>query len=398
MATTREVPLGYRTYSVSRRDREPLLRWIVGALEDAGCRMLGVSEPELAPFRITFETPWAERRGIVVYAFLANSRVTKNRPLDEHRFQLKYGPDDKQRHELWQDPFGLYTTLLIGINLERGFFVAADPAIHSPTRFYISLEFKERDVQDLLHRGWHSWERAKRDRRRNEYPIEVLVGGTRGSFLRLVELERLAQGFDPGHRQLLAEKLSVDPRPGSAATASPREAEPHALVEELELDAKELLDLIGSAPRLKMAVRGWVAEEHLHRQLLRLPGVEDCVRLEGEGGADLRLTYRGSRPLRIECKNVLRQRTADGSIRLDFQRTRSSKADPCSRFYAPSDFEVVAACLHSATEAWEFRFAGTDQLPAHQNCAGKLDHRVRLDQRWSSEVESVLAAAAGRVA
>jgi len=56
--------------------------------------------------------------GIVAYAFLANSKPTKNRPPDEHRFQLKYGSKDDRLHELWQDPFGLYTTLLVGINPE----------------------------------------------------------------------------------------------------------------------------------------------------------------------------------------------------------------------------------------------------------------------------------------
>ena len=120
----------------------------------------------------------------------------------------------------------------------------------------------------------------------------------------------------------------------------------HHLADEFQLAGAEILDLIQSAPRLKMAVRGWVAELHLQRQLEMLPEVAECVRLEDEGGPDLRVQVAGRRPIMIECKNALRGRPADGSIRVDFQRTRSSKDDPCTRFYRPTDFDVLAACLH----------------------------------------------------
>ncbi len=392
----------YETYTVSRRDRGPLVEWMVAALESAGCEILHVSDADRAPFRLTFETPLAERMGVVAYAFLANSRTIKNRPFDEHRFQIKYGKKRGGYHHIWQDPLELYTTLFVGINLEQDFFVAADPVLHSPTRFFISLEFKEHHARAILDRGWASWERVKRDRRRNEYPAEVLVGGTSEHFLRLIRFERAVKGLDPGHRQLLAEKLAAEPAFLQLARSEDlrlvvESPVPHAIAAEFELSHQEILDLIESAPRLKMAVRGWVAETHLHRQLQLVPGVEECVRIEEEGQqADIRLRYLGSRLLTIECKNVLRQRMADGTIRLDFQRTRASKKDPCSRFYAPEDFDLVAACLHSCTEEWEFRYAATTQLDPHRNCRGKLNHLVRLDSRWIEEATRALAAVATR--
>ena len=389
------IMLGYSTYSVSPRDREPLLRWMVEALESEGCRVLRISEPDRAPFRLTFETPSGERMGILAYAFLANSKPTRNRPPDEHRFQIKYGKKTADLHTLWQDPFELYTTLFFGINLERDFFVAADPAVHNPTRFFISLEFKERNADEVLTKSWASWEREKKSRGRNAFPTEVLVGGTKKNFLRLVRFERIASGLSPGHRQLLAEILdSGMPVPAfpDVGRISTRKAEPvpHAIAQEFELSQREILDLVDSAPRLKMAVRGWVAEVHLHRQLLEIPGVENCQQIEEEGGADIRLNFRGSRPLEIECKNVLRNRLADGTIRLDFQRTRASKSDPCSRFYSPSDFDLVAACLHSCTESWEFRYVPTAQLDPHRACKGKLSHLVRLDERWIPDASRAL--------
>ncbi len=389
----------YRTYRVNRKNKEPLLEYMLEGLRLSGCRVLHHSEPNEAPFRITFETRMGERMGIVAYAFFANSKLTKNRPSDEHRFQIKLGPDDKAMHEIWQDPYGLYTTLFLGINPEQGFFVAADPLRHSPTRFFISLEFKEENVREILSQEWHSWERVKRDRHRDDYPIEVLVGGTQSSFLRFVRFERAAIGLETGHRQLLADKLVDDSVIKAeialhASRAVRPAGVPHAMAEEFELSQVEILDLIESAPRLKMAVRGWVAEAHLERQLQVVPGVEDCVRLEEDGSADIRLRFRGSRPLHIECKNVLRKTLKDGTIRVDFQRTRSSKADPCSRFYSDNDFDLVAACLHSRTELWEFRYALTTQLDPHRTCPDKLSNLVRLDSRWTTEVEKALRAAA----
>ena len=383
----------FPTYSVSSRHRAPLVEYMVDALRASGCRILRCSEPDRAPFRITFETAMGERMGIVAYAFFANTRETRNRPQDEHRFQIKYGSDFESLHEIWQDPWELYTTLLIGIDPERGLWVAADPVLHNPTRFSVSVEFKEADVEAILQAGWHAWEREKR--RSDELPIEVLVGGTADTLLRGVRFEQAAKGLDPGHRQLLAEKLAKDPtlagKPGPAP--APHVSVPHSLVEEFDLTQAEILDLIQSAPRLKMAVRGWVAEEHLLQQLQALPGVEDCVRIEEEGKADIRLRYRGSDRFEIECKNVLRQRRADGTMVLDFQKTRASKADPCSRFYSPQDFSLVAACLHSCTEQWEFRYALTRQLDPHKTCEGKLHHRIEVGERWTPDALAALASA-----
>src|SRR5688572_33441102 len=119
---------------------------MVDALEKQGCRMIFVPPANVAPFRLTFETPQGERMGAVAYAFLANNKKIKNRPPDEHRFQIKYGGELSGHHDIWQDPYGLYVTLLVGINPQMGFFVAADPVIRNPTRFSVSVEFKDKEA------------------------------------------------------------------------------------------------------------------------------------------------------------------------------------------------------------------------------------------------------------
>jgi restriction-modification system family protein len=372
-------PPEYRKYKVSRKHREPLLDFMLQSLRSEGCQILYSSPPTEAPFRITFETPEGERLGIVAYAFLANSRLTRNRPKDEHRFQLKYSSKDGQLHELWQDPFGLYTTLLVGINTELGFFVGADPVLHSPTRLFISLELKQYQVDQILEKGWHVWERDRRGAPKE--PVEVLVGGRPGSFLSYIRFEREVVGEDQGHRQLLAERALTN------------RATVHSLITEFKLSEREVLDLIESAHRLKVAVRGSVAEEHLYRQLRALSGIQECTRLSGDG-PDLRVRLADGHELTIECKNVLRKLDRDGYARLDFQRTRAAKSDPCSRYYSPKDFDVVAACMHAITEQWEFQFTVSAKLDPHKRCRGKLSSNVHIDDRWSGEPLPVLRAAA----
>jgi hypothetical protein len=398
--------LGLRRYRVQRVARAPLVEFMLDSLRAAGCRILHAPDPGKAPFVINFETPMGERMGIVAYAFLANESPTKvNRPEDERSFQIKYGPDDKQLHSLFQDPLGLYTTLLIGIDPEEGFFVAADPELHNPTRFFIRLEFKERHAQAIKRDGWHVWERESRGRKdlkpgERLYSFETMVGGTKEAFLDLIRFERAAQGLSPGDRHLLAV------RPELLASGAPTAAGPgvalskadiHPLAVEFELEPDQILELIASARRLKMAVRGWVAEEKLREVLSRTSGVTHCERLDEEGGADLRVRWRNGRPLLVECKNVLRQTNAAGLAKIDFQRTRASKFDPCSRFYAPSDFDIVAGCLHAITEAWEFRYVDPNRLDPRAGCPGKLDNRVLIDKRWTADAGQAFEAAYARV-
>jgi hypothetical protein len=387
--------LPYNVYGVSRRHREPLREFILAALAASGCRVIHSSDMGYAPFRISFETPAGERLGIIAYAFFANQRLTRNRPRDEYRFQLKYGgKQDRNVHRLWQDPYGLYTTILVGISPGERFFVGFDPVLHSPTKHFISLEFKASFVEEILASGW-SWRERER-KSGSEDLVEVIVGGTPVSFLDFIRFEREARGEDQGHRALLAERRGIIAPVTTIATAGVP-AEPayvHQLAREFEMSEAAVLDLIAGASRLKMAVRGWVAEQHLVEQLRQIDGITDCERIEADSSPDIRLRFEGGDLLFVECKNVLRTPTKDGVARVDFQRTRASKVDPCSRYYAPEDFDVLAACLHARTERWEYSFVLTRELDQHRKCIGKLSSNVVVDARWRKDIRGILGAAA----
>lgn len=391
----------YKKYAVSKADKAPLLAFVREALESQGCEIIKSTEPDEAPFRISFKTSSGERLGVICYAFLANQVRTTNRPDDEHRFQVKYGSKDGKLHRLWRDPFGLYTTLFVGINPEAGFFVAADPVIHSPTRFFISVEFKEAHAQAILKDGWHAWEREKLAPHPSEPAFEVLVGGRKDRFLDLVRFERLAEELDPSHRQMLAGAFfsgvmaeSSGPAPDAAPTPSPETL--HRLAVEFDMTPDQILDLISDAKRLKVAARGWVAEMHLVETLRAVDGVTDCRRLDADKGPDVELRYKGSRLLTVECKNAMVRMGADRLPRVDFQRTRASKSDPSSRYYKPDSFDMVAACLHSVTARWEFRYIDTRELELHPKYPGRIKDRLKVDARWTEDAARVLKAVSRR--
>jgi hypothetical protein len=389
----------WKAYSVSARYKEPLLQFIREALELRGCTIRHASAASRAPFHLVVDLPGGERLSVLVYAFFANSEPTRNRPADEHRFQIKYGGNLKGVLDVAVDPLGVVTTIFLGIDPKRRIFVAADPRMNSPSPMSRSIEFKAANVDCILADGWSAWERDRREpktttRRAVELDpdvrTEVLIGGRQEQLLDLILLERVANnvagGLDPGERHLLADKFRELPGKAAAGRLS------HKLLDELNLAPEALLDLIASASRLKMAVRGWVAESHY---LSGVDGISECVRLQGDGKPDISLRWKGGRPLLVECKNVLRTTYADGVPKLDFQRTRAAKSDPCSRYYARGDFDIVAACLHPVTERWEFRFALTSFLPAHSACDGRIDSNIRVGgPAFLPTIQDVLEASA----
>lgn len=384
----------WKTYSVSERDKEPLLSFVREALEVRGCLVLYSSPASQAPFHLVLELPGGERLSVLVYAFFANSEPTRNRPEDEHRFQVKYGGNLKGVLDVAVDPLRVTTTIFVGIDPRRELFVAADPLMNNPSPMSRSVEFKAENVEAILKDGWSAWERERREAKtttRRSFRLlpdirtEVLVGGKKERLLDLILLERVALGLDPGERHLIADKFQELPGKNTVSHVS------HHLLDELSIAPEALFDLIASASRLKMAVRGWVAETHLEKHLNGIDGVSECHRIQGEGKPDISLRWKGSSPILIECKNVLRVTYAGGIPKLDFQRTRASKSDPCSRYYMPNDFDVVAACLHPVTESWDFHFALTSNLPKHATCKGRIDHNVRVaPETFSPDVRSVL--------
>lgn len=376
-----------RRYPVLRR--APVVDLIHQAIESAGGHILLPADPRSAPFEIRVRTPADETVDLVCYAFTANKYRQSGRPTDEHRFQLKYGSDTKGYHQLYIPKRPSEVTLMFGVHLEENLFIACDPEMHRWTRFFRSVEFKSADLQIARQRGWHGWERERSTVRRKlimpreSFLTEVLLAFRPENFLRYVAFERVATGLDPGERLLLVEKMGLAP--------AQRKTDAHPLERELGLSAHQILDLIGGAFRLHAAVRGSAAEHHLGEHLRSISEIKKVRSIDEDGKPDFEIRMRHGERTLVECKNVLRKLSKTGSPRIDFQKTRVSKANPCSRYYRPEQFEILAACLHPVTEKWEYRFCRTADLSGHKTCNGHLDPRVLVEGgSWTPDVLRLL--------
>ncbi len=374
---------------------------IAAAIEASGGKVVRAPSPSVAPFEFEVQLPDGKQLKLVCYAFTANKYDQKGRPFDEHRLQVKYGSDFTRLHDIYIDRKRAKTTLFFGVHDDKDLFIAVDPAMHNPTWFSRSIEFKENDVEVALKSGWHGWDRDRvANGRRRVLPqeslaTEALLAFTPKHFLTYALFERIATGMETGERLLLIKNIGDDLRQGGSAQSlvttridlvAPTSAE-HKLLTQFGLPVDQILDLIAENPRLHTAVRGGVAERHLQLVLKTMRGVTDIQKINEDGKPDFAIKFR-RQPLRIECKNVSPD-TTRGLPRVDFQKTRAAKGNPCSRYYSAEQFEVLAACIFPVTGSWDFKFCLTKTLPPHKKCVGKLGDRVLVDG-WAPDLPTLL--------
>lgn len=359
----------------------------LAAIEASGGTVLKAPDPTIAPYEITVALPTGEKRELICYAFTANKYLQSGRPSGEHRIQVKYGSDFTRYHELFIDHTRRRTTLMFGVHDELDLFIAADPVMHNPTWFSRSIELKERELFVAKEQGWHGWERDRSHiRRKREAPLEsfeteAIFAFTPTNFLKYVEVERHTSGLDAAERLLVGNQI--------AHFGAPTNTKKHPLEDLLCLNRDELLNILGGTSRLLTAVRGRVAEHHLGVQLANMAGVSSVESLDVDGQPDFAIVYKG-KDVRIECKNVAASSKPARPL-VDFQKTRAAKGDPCSRYYAATQFEVLAACLHPLTSRWEYRFCSTRTLEPHKKCTGKLSDRVYVQgHTWSDALGDIL--------
>lgn len=165
----------------------------------------------------------------------------------------------------------------------------------------------------------------------------------------------------------------------------------HVLEDQFALTSEQILDIIGGRNRLAVAVRGGVAEHHLEQYLRSNPTVTYVERLDVDAMHDFNVVSTLGRELRIECKNASPKISARGDFKVEVQKTRASKGDPASRFYAADAFDVVAACLFSATGRWEFRFGRTSAMQRHKTFPDRLAPIQTITSEWVHNVSELSA-------
>jgi hypothetical protein len=362
------------------------------AVARSGGRVLFASEPKRAPIFLGIHGTQDERIGLLVYPFRMTRVVTKGRPTDEVRGQIRYGsePSWRQPHPIGRDITGVDITLAIGAYLEGEVIVGLDPALYDPLPMGISIYAKDKEIEDARASSWHVWERAnlagsQRREPRARDGLETLVAFTPDRLLDYARLERHATdlGLDPALRFAAAQAAG---RRRAAGTIGGL----HVLEAEFELTSAEILEIIATRNRLSVAVRGGVAEHHLERVLRRDPTVATVTRLDQDAQPDFAVTLTDQRRVLVECKNASPKPYADGAFKVEVQKTRSSKGDPASRFYRVDQFDVVAACLYAPTHAWDFRYRVTAALTPHPTHPGRIAPIQRIDDTWHRTLRAAL--------
>lgn len=186
------------------RSRQPegLLACLTGTLARSGCELLHVDGSAKGTFRLSWENPLLQRTGL---RGLLVPLVRRDRNPDGADATLKIAGTATTD----PDPFGLFTSVVLGIDPSRDLFVAFDPARHFPEDEPLRVSISAAPLRHVLARGWHAWEREEYERDGTGF-AETLVGFTAPHLVRYVLFERLASGLDTGHRQLLAERFTSD--------------------------------------------------------------------------------------------------------------------------------------------------------------------------------------------
>jgi hypothetical protein len=368
--------------------------FVEDAVGRSGGRVLFSGGPSVAPLFLGIEDDHGQRVGVCAYVFLANHVKTRNRPEDEHRLQVRYGDvnDAAWRsadHPVGFDPLGVDVTVVLGVHPQADLIIGLDPFVYTPLPMGDSVEFKDAEIEQASRTGWHVWERdnisgVRRPTPRTELGVETLVAFSPDRFLDYLRFERTAQALylDPPLRF----RAAVD------HAAAPATADIHALEREFSLSAEEILDIIRERPRVGMAVRGGVAERHLFTVLAADPAVSDLRIGQQDGPPDLFATVRGVGPVTVECKNASPKPYADGTPKVETQKTRASKGDEKSRLYDPSQFDVVAACMYGPLQRWEFRYKRSEQLVRDRKHEDRIAAIQRIDGSWADTVLDALTA------
>jgi hypothetical protein len=363
------------------------------AVEASGGRLLFSTGPSIAPLFLGIEGPDGDRIGVTAYIFHANSVRTRNRPSDEHRAQIRYGDVNSRvwresAHPLGFDPAGVDLTIVLVAHPEAGLLIALDPLAYDPLPLGNSIYFKNADIEAAARDGWRVWERNTHSGTRKgtvEPGLETIVAFTPDRLLDFFAVERQAQTLRLDH----ALRFRVAERGATSRVTQ----QMHELERAFGLSSTDLLDIIGRKSRLGMAMRGGVAEHHLGLVLEADAEVAQADEGHQEGPPDYFVELVDGRRVTVECKNASPKLYADGTPKVEVQKTRASQGDPTSRFYTPTSFDMVAACMYGPTGKWTFRYRRSADLVEHTAHRGRIAPLQPITAAWAPSLVEALDAA-----
>lgn len=373
-----------KLYTV-RPDRGAVVDVLRRGIEQSGARVISCSFPDacVAPMYLGAEDQQGRRYGLLVYPFTTTRRETKNRPKGERRTQIRFGDPVREREEanpIARDCAGVDVTLLLAVDPEAQFIVGLDPLIYEDLPMGISVYYSDLHVEMADADDWAVWERKKAGgkRRPSWEGLETVVGFRPRRLLDYARFEARASalGLSPDLRQRLAEEFQCEPEG------------PHHLESFFGVSAETILDIIDVNFRLGIAVRGGVAEHHLGRELEADPLTRTVEPIDEDAQPDFRVTLTDGREFLIECKTASKDRYATGEFKVEIQKTRDSGS---GRKYTYDQFDIIAACLFSATGNWEFRYRWAKNLEPWEQDPTRIRAMHRVDESWAGSLGELVS-------
>ena len=154
------------------------------------------------------------------------------------------------------------------------------------------------------------------------------------------------------------------------------------------VDSDTILGIIDDNFRLGIAVRGGVAEHHLGNALGAEKGLSTVEPIDEDGQPDFRIKLPDDSELTVECKTASKKQYKNGDFKVEIQKTRDSGA---GRKYTYDQFDIIAACLFSATGVWEFRYRWTKDLEPWDEDRQRIKAIHRIDDSWATSIEALLS-------
>ncbi len=383
-------PSGRDYFRVYRVQRGAERAFLLSGIEKAGARRVSDSGPTVAPLHLVVEDSDGVLRGALVYLFSAGHQEIRNRPADEHRLQIKYGDITEawrqEDHSIGLDPTGLEVTAVLAVHASAELFIGLDPLSYDPLPMGIQVGFKAAEMRAATATGWHVWERITRPGRRRDARatggLETIVAFAPERLLDYLAFEQ--------HAQTLRLDSALRYRAAEAAATRRASVRVHDLEAAYQLTALEILEIVSERSRLAVAVRGGVAEHHLGRELRADPMVASAQPGLQDGPPDFIVSLADGRNVTVECKNASPKPYADGTPKVEVQKTRVSRGDPLSRLYKTDAFDVVAVCMYGPTGRWTFCYRRTVHLEPHAQHPGRVAPLQRVHSGWGRTLTGAL--------
>lgn len=373
-----------KIYAVQEQ-RSAVIDVVEDSIAASGGRLVYSSfrDEKVAPMYFGAEDNQGHRYGLLVYPFTTTRRETRNRPAGERRSQIRFGDPTAKRDDenlIGRDVAGIDITLVLCVDPEHGFIIGLDPLIYEDLPMGISVYYNDSHVSLAEEHGWAVWERKKSGgKRRSSWDgFETIVGFRPNRLLDYARFEAQASALalSPALRFKLAEQFTIR-----------SENEEHNLESLFGLDAAVILDIVEANFRLGVAVRGGVAEHHLQGVLEKEPLLTKVTPIDEDGRPDFIVEVDGYE-LMVECKTASPTVYSNGDFKVEVQKTRGKGAE---RKYKYDQFDIVAACLFSATGIWEFRFRLSRELARYPDDPTRMAAIHRVNNEWSTSIGDLLA-------